>query len=551
MGTQLGIREVLQRSVPDAPNEPENGMSELVWFKRDLRVRDHEPLARAVEVARELGGGVLCLFIYEPEWVAAEETDGSHVRFVGECLVELEVELGRRGGRLVTRVGEAVTVLEELRREGDFVRMWSHEETGSGWTYRRDLAVAQWCRARGVEWHEFPQNGVVRRLRSRNGWAERWERRMHTRVMEAPEGMRFAGGVWSSGVLREVDLGLEASRKECQRGGENEAWRTLATFLAVRGVDYRKGMSSPLTGGDACSRLSPYLAWGCISMRETVQATESRVASLRDLRGVGEMVDARWFGALKSFGARLRWHCHFMQKLEDEPRLEFENLHRGYDGLRDDMTASEEGRKRLALWSEGRTGYPMVDACMRSCLATGWLNFRMRAMVASFAAYHLWLHWRPTALFLARHFLDFEAGIHFPQFQMQSGTTGINTLRIYSPSKQMRDQDPDGVFVRRWVPELEGVPLEYLAEPHLMTESVQRRSGCWVGRDYPLPVVEHSVAYRGARARLAVIRRAAEVREEARAVYERHGSRKQPVRAEFSGRKAGGRQMEFGFPLGA
>ncbi|MEY5016615.1 MAG: hypothetical protein RIS92_2973 [Verrucomicrobiota bacterium] len=521
-------------------------MSEVVWLKRDLRVRDHEPLVRASEAVGESGGAVVCLFIYESEWLAATETDGSHVRFVSECLAELEGELVRRGGRLVTRVGTAVTVLEELQREVGFTRIWSHEETGSGWTYRRDVDVGKWCRARGVEWCEIPQHGVVRRLRSRNGWSAQWERRMHTRPLAPPERVRDGKWLRTAGVLWERDLGVEVSRKDCQRGGETEAWRTLATFLAERGVDYRKGMSSPLTGGDACSRLSPYLAWGCISMREAVLATEARVLTLRGDREAGREVDSRWFGALKSFGARLRWHCHFMQKLEDEPRLEFENLHRGYDGLRDEMTASEEGRNRLALWSEGRTGYPMVDACMRSCLATGWLNFRMRAMVASFAAYHLWLHWRPTALFLARHFLDFEAGIHFPQFQMQSGTTGINTLRIYSPAKQMRDQDPEGVFVRRWVPELEGVPLEYLAEPHLMTESVQRRSGCWIGTDYPRPVVEHSVAYREARARLAVIRRAAEVREEARAVYERHGSRKQPVRPEFAQRKGKSRQMELG-----
>lgn len=192
----------------------------------------------------------------------------------------------------------------------------------------------------------------------------------------------------------------------------------------------------------------------------------------------------------------------------------------------------------------------MVDACMRSCRATGWLNFRMRAMVASFAAYHLWLHWRPTSVFLARHFLDFEAGIHFPQFQMQSGTTGINTLRIYSPAKQMRDQDPEGTFVRRWVPELEGVPLEYLAEPHLMSQGLQRRSGCRIGTDYPAPVVDHAVAYRAARARLAVIRRDPAVREEARAVYERHGSRKQSIRPEFSRKGMAGRQMELRLDAG-
>jgi deoxyribodipyrimidine photo-lyase len=238
-----------------------------------------------------------------------------------------------------------------------------------------------------------------------------------------------------------------------------------------------------------------------------------------------------------------------MQKLEDEPSLEFENIHRGYDGLRDEMTRSEEGRRRFLLWTEGRTGYPMVDACIRSCLATGWLNFRMRAMVASFAAYHLWLDWRQSAVFLARHFLDFEAGIHFPQFQMQSGTTGINTLRIYSPAKQVRDQDPEGVFIRRWVPELAGVPQEYLAEPHLMSEGMQAKSGCKIGDDYPFPVVEHKRAYREARERFAILRRSESVREEARAVYRRHGSRKQPLRAEFGARRGSSVQMDLNLEI--
>jgi deoxyribodipyrimidine photo-lyase len=333
-------------------------------------------------------------------------------------------------------------------------------------------------------------------------------------------------GLASDGIRAPEDLGSNASRKDCQRGGEKRAGETLRSFLSERGLDYRKAMSSPLTGATACSRLSPYLAWGCISIRETVRALEQRTRKLRDASAAGADVNRGWFASLRSFGARLRWHCHFMQKLEDEPRIEFENVHRGYDGLREEMTASPEGLRRLRLWQEGHTGYPMVDACIRSCLATGWLNFRMRAMVASFAAYHLWLHWRAPAVFLARHFLDFEAGIHFPQFQMQSGTTGINTLRIYSPAKQMLDQDPSGEFVRRWVPELQGVPLEYLSEPHRMPEHVQRACGCRIDVDYPAPVVDHATAYRAARERFSAVRRTPAAREEAKAVLQRHGSRK-------------------------
>jgi deoxyribodipyrimidine photo-lyase len=167
-----------------------------------------------------------------------------------------------------------------------------------------------------------------------------------------------------------------------------------------------------------------------------------------------------------------------------------------------------------------------VDACMRSLVATGWLNFRMRAMLVSFASYHLWLHWRPTGLFLARQFLDYEPGIHWSQMQMQSGTTGINTLRMYSPTKQARDQDPEGLFIRRWVPELARVPLPYLAEPWKMDMSVQRMAGCLVGVNYPAPIVDDKIAMKVAKDRMYGLRQSLVAREEAGTVQARHGSRK-------------------------
>ncbi len=167
---------------------------------------------------------------------------------------------------------------------------------------------------------------------------------------------------------------------------------------------------------------------------------------------------------------------------------------------------------------------------MRALHEQSWINFRMRAMLVSFASYHLWLHWRPTAVYLAKHFLDFEPGIHFSQFQMQSGTTGINTVRIYSPIKQVEDHDPNGSFIRKFVPELSAVPDEFLSEPHKMPLSVQSKVGCRIGSDYPKPIVEHRAAYRLARERIFSVRRKAEAREEASAVLKRHGSRKRPLR---------------------
>jgi deoxyribodipyrimidine photo-lyase len=319
-------------------------------------------------------------------------------------------------------------------------------------------------------------------------------------------------------------LCLQPDAKAVQAGSEAHAWAELGDFLDGRGRDYRRAMSSPLTAADACSRLSPHLAFGTISMRAVHQATEHAIADTSD-RTLAK--------ALRSFSGRLRWHCHFMQKLEDEPNIEFHNFARVCDGLREDAFNNDY----FEAWCEGRTGYPMVDACMRSLRATGWLNFRMRAMLVSFASYHLWLHWRPTGLFLARQFLDYEPGIHWSQMQMQSGTTGINTLRMYSPTKQAQDQDPQGLFIRRWVPELAKVPLPYLAEPWQMDPSVQHMAGCRMGLDYPLPIVDDKAAMAFAKDRMYGLRKTPQARVEAADVQDRHGSRKSGLPASGQSRK--------------
>ena len=211
-----------------------------------------------------------------------------------------------------------------------------------------------------------------------------------------------------------------------------------------------------------------------------------------------------------------------MQKLEDEPRIEFENMNSAFDGLRDDSFDQE----RFDAWARGRTGYPMIDACMRALIATGWINFRMRAMLISFATHHLWLPWRQPALHLARLFVDYEPGIHYSQVQMQAGSDGISTQRIYSPIKQVKDQDPEGLFLRRWLPELAAVPDEHLAEPHRMPREVQEQAGCRIGRDYPVPIVDHAAAYGEARRKLRIAGRQGRASGASEQVFRRHGSRR-------------------------
>jgi len=480
---------------------------QCVWFKRDLRVTDHRPLAEAAS-----RGPVLAVYAIEPSVVGAAAFDALHWGFLRESLAELRERLRELGGDLIVRRGEAVEVLESLREATGFWQLWSHEETGNAITFARDRAVADWARATGVAWKETPQNGVVRGLKDRDGWARAWEWRMREPVVAVPERVVHPGARLEPGPLPSAEeLGLDVGERSVDIvGGEGEGWRVLKSFLDGRGARYHREMSSPVTAYDSCSRLSAYLAWGCLSMRTVVRAA-------RDAAGVTiPKVAAR------AFLSRCHWHCHFMQKLESEPAIEFHCFNRACDDLRSDGNDPQ----RLAAWQAGETGYPFVDACIRSLMERGWINFRMRAMLVSFAAYHLWLDWRLFKGWLARKFIDYEPGIHISQVQMQSGVTGINTLRIYSPVKQGKDHDPDGRFIREWVPELRNVEGGAIHEPWTMPESAQAAAGCRLGRDYPLPIVDHKEAVRKARAAFGALRKRDAFWREAERVMAKHGSRK-------------------------
>ncbi|MEM7378706.1 MAG: FAD-binding domain-containing protein, partial [Pseudomonadota bacterium] len=190
-------------------------------------------------------------------------------------------------------------------------------------------------------------------------------------------------------------------------------------------------------------------------MREVAHATWARRAQLKALDGA-----TPWHQSMGSFVSRLHWRDRVLQKLENKPRLDHENLHRAYDDLR----PREPDAVRLQAWCSGQTGLPFVDACMRMLIHTGWLNFRMRAMLVAVARYHLWLDWRATGEHIAPiHRL--RPGIHWSQVPMQSDTTGINTVQIYNPVKRGINQDPSGEFIRRSLPEFDDVPDLYIHIP--------------------------------------------------------------------------------------
>ena len=486
----------------------------VVWFKRDLRAHDHAALVAAVAS----GLPVVPLYIVEPNYWREPDTSARQYEFIRESLVALREDLAALGQPLIVRRGDVVSILARLHRAHKIGGLYAHEETGNDWTYARDKAVAAWAREANIAFEEMPQSGVIRRITTRDGWAARWDKTMAQPQISAPRlhPLSDAGIDIDPGPIpaaAEIGLAVDFCPGR-QLGGRRAGLTQLGKFLTETGLPYRRAMSSPSEGAMHCSRMSTHLAYGTLSVREVAQAANAR---LNDLKNDPSPDAAQWRAAMVSFLSRLHWRDHFTQKLEDQPAIEFQALHPHFRN-RDDRVVDE---KALLAWQTGTTGVPFVDACMRSLNQTGWLNFRMRAMVVSFASHLLDLPWRATGQYLARQLTDFEPGIHWSQVQMQSGLTGINTVRIYNPVKQGLEHDADGRFIRQWVPELRQAPTAFLHDPWM-------EFGLLEGEplNYPRPMIHVSAAMRAARERLHAPRKTVEFNKVNDAIQIKHGSRK-------------------------
>jgi deoxyribodipyrimidine photo-lyase len=471
----------------------------VFWFKRDLRLLDNEGLQDAINSGLPL----LLLYVMEPSLEKNPHYHKRHHNFIAQSLLALNKELKQFDTQVYVYKEEVITVLERIAANMNINNLFSMQETGINATYVRDKAVKNWCLSQRIVWKEHINNGVSRGISNRSNWRKTWTSYMMQPIRS------FEATPACFTTADNIELTQEALESKkldgIQAGGTKTGLAYLDSFLKQRHKKYQQSISKPKAARTHCGRVSPYIAWGNLSVRYVWQRAKQAKA-----QGASAF-------QLNAFTSRLRWQAHFIQKFEMETRMEFESVNTGFRQLK-----KEVNTEYINAWKTGKTGYPLVDASMRCVVETGYLNFRMRALVVSFFTHHLWQPWQMGVVFLGKQFLDFEPGIHYPQFQMQAGETGINMLRIYNPTKNALEHDKEGAFICKWVPELAKLPIPFVLEPWSMTALEQEAYGCVLGKDYPNTIVATKETYMHASSVLWHMKRNPNVRRESKRILAMH-----------------------------
>ena len=467
----------------------------VFWFKRDLRLLDNEPLNNAVSQKEKL----LLIYCFEPCLKKNKHYSTKHWNFIKESINDLNIYLKNIDTHIHTYNKEITDVLKEIQEKFIVKKIFSHNETGLNVTYERDIFLKEYCQDNSIQWEEEINNGVFRGLKNRKNWIKKWQDHMKSPVV------LFKGEKNDFINIKKNQYFKVKDSKILQKGGASSGIKYLDSFLDSRHTKYQNNISKPEASRTSCSRLSPYISWGNISTRYAWQRAKEQIQN-----GKSKF-------QLNGFTSRLRWQAHFIQKFEMECEMEFRSVNKGYQNLEKPIN-----KKYIYAWEKGKTGYPLVDASMRCVVETGYLNFRMRALLVSFLTHHLWQPWQSGVIHLARNFLDFEPGIHYSQFQMQAGETGINMIRIYNPTKNAKEHDKEGIFIKKWIPELKKIPTPLLFEPWKMSLIDQETYECKIGKDYPNPIVDISETYKYAASKLWRIKSDPKVKEESSRILQKH-----------------------------
>ena len=399
-----------------------------------------------------------------------------------ECLAELRASLESLGSTLVIRHGPPETEIPRLAEEAGADAIYFSRDL-TPYARNRGELVRERLESGGVE--SVACEGVdtvdVRPIATKTGkpytvftpFFRNWDQIPRRAVLPAPKSLPKLPGKLAKGRVPSLDsLGLEQTLTDPPTGGEKEAERLFGTFLS--GPVSRYTEIHDALGRDETSRLSPHLHFGTISPRQI----EDR---LKSGEGPG------------GFRRQLCWrdfYSHVIYHFPANRTTEFQERYRkGFPWSRD--------KKAFSAWAEGRTGYPLVDAGMRQLLAEGWMHNRARLVVGSFLTKDLGVDWRMGEEHFMRYLVDGDESNNNGNWQWIAsvGTDPQPAFkRIFNPSLHQERYDPDGTYVRRYVPELSKVPDKHLGEPWKMSAEEQQECGCVIGRDYPGPVVDHKLA---------------------------------------------------------
>ena len=476
---------------------------DIVWFKRDLRLQDNEAIQNALKSNKR----VLFLYVFEDSLIEDPHYNERHWNFIKQSLADLNNSLKEYNTKILCVQTEVVSAFNQISNNYKVDIVFSHQETGLLVTYNRDKDFTRYCRNNSINWIENNNNAVLRGLLNRQDWFDKWEDYMHAPLIK--NNLKAAQFI-SIDDINQLEkyfkiVNLETPQETpFQKGGTKMAWRYADSFFEKRHQKYMFNISKPALARESCSRLSPYFAWGNVSIRQIFhEATKHKTAANKKHLG--------------AFVSRLRWQAHFIQKFEMEHIMENASINKGYQKLKKNISVEYQ-----KAWKEGKTGFPLVDASMRCLQETGYLNFRMRAMLVSFFTHILWQPWQDASQHLSTLFLDFEPGIHFPQLQMNAGETGINILRIYSPIKNSLEHDEDAVFIKKWIPELSHLPVSFIHEPYLMTPLDEQFNNFELGVNYPKPIVDIKTARKKASDTLWNMKKNKKVIEESNRILKKH-----------------------------